>query len=97
MIGRSSEVIRLGKHYVYPISLSVILDDFHNINECQFVHQKDHLKIRIIPSGNYSEEDSRNIEERFRELYDYGFKLELELVDNLKRNKAGKFLFVMPA
>ena len=69
---------------------------FSNIQECQFIQEKeDRIKINIVRRKSYSAQDTQRLTQMLREIIDQKLNLEINFVDNIPRTKMGKFRFII--
>lgn len=94
--GRANEVIRYKDKLVYSATLSVLLWQFKNIKECQFVQEtNDELKINIVRRKDYSEKDTEELIKTLKKMIDERLTIAINFVDYIPRTKMGKFPFVI--
>ena len=81
------------------ISPSVLTHPFkpmHNIEASQIIQEEpDKLIVKIVKGPKYSDEDSKKLLNAFRERLGDKMKIELQFVDNLEREKSGKFRWII--
>ena len=88
--------MKFGNKYIFPASLSVIIDDIENILECQFVQETEtELTVNIVPGISYTKNDSELIKRKLAELIGDKVEIRLSFNDKIKRSPLGKFQFVM--
>lgn len=94
--GRTSEVIKYNGKSIHPATLSVILERFRNIKECQFIQEsEDRIKINIIKRETYLSKDTEELAKALKRIINEGLKIEINFVDDIPRTKFGKFQFVI--
>ena len=94
--GRTSEIMRFGNRFIFPASLSVIIDDIENLLECQFIQESEtKLTVNIVPGRSYEEKDSDSIKHKLAELVGDDVSIRLSFSDNIPRTPLGKFQFVI--
>lgn len=94
--GRANEVIKYKDKIVYSTTLSVILWQFRNIKECQFVQQsEDEIKVNIVKRKDYSEKDTQELIKTLQKTTDEKLSVSINFVDYIPRTTMGKFPFVI--
>lgn len=94
--GRTSEVIKYNGKSIYPATLSVVLEQFFNIKECQFIQdKKNEIKINIIKRKKYSSKDTEDLTKVLKRMIGKGLNLKINFVDDIPRTDMGKFQFII--
>jgi len=93
--GRVSEIIKYNGKYIYPATLSVMLERFPNIKECQFVKDDNKITINIVKRPLYSPEDTTRLVMMLKDMIDKNLNLDINFVDSIPRTKVGKFKFII--
>lgn len=76
--------------------LDHIFKQMYNIKESQIIQEKlDELTIKIVKRPNYSSFDERDLINSFQERMGSGIKLNFEYVNEIPREKNGKFRAVI--
>jgi phenylacetate-CoA ligase len=67
-----------------------------HVREGQIVQESlDSLVVKIVPSGNFSQQDAQDIIFRVQQRLGEDVRVQVELVDEIPRTKAGKFQAVV--
>jgi len=94
--GRICEVIKYKGKYLNSSALSVIVSQFRNIKECQFVQQSENeLILNIVKRNNFSEDNKREIIRYMHMHTDDKIDIKINFVDFIPRTKMGKFPFII--
>ena len=94
--GRANEVLRYNKKVIYSTTLSVILWQFKNIKECQFVQESEgEIKINIVKRTAYSEKDTQELIKTLQKMIDDKLDVSVNFIDYIPRTKMGKFPFII--
>lgn len=94
--GRNSEFIRYNGKFIYSATLSVILERFKNIKECQFIQDCENgIKVNIVKRKDYSERDTQELIRTLRNMIDGRLDVVINFTDHIPRTKMGKFPFVV--
>lgn len=94
--GRSNEVIKYKDKIIYSTTLSVLLWQFKNIKECQFVQEsEDEIKVNIVKRKDYTEKDTQELIKTLQKMIDEKLNVSISFVEYIPRTKVGKFPFVV--
>lgn len=94
--GRACEVIKYKDKYINSSALSIIVSQFKNIKECQFVQENENeLIINIVKRNNFSESDAKEVTRHLQRLINGGLDMKINFVESIPRTKMGKFPFVI--
>lgn len=81
------------------ISPSVLTHPFkpmHSVEASQIVQEDyDHVRIRLVPNERYSDADAAHLVREFKARLGDDVRVEIEIVTELPRTKAGKFKWVV--
>jgi len=81
--------------YIYPSTLSVILEHMGNVQECQFAQKKkDVLIIRIVKRKEYSQDDTDTLRKNIQWSMGGPVSIKFEFVESIPRTKMGKYQLV---
>jgi len=81
---------------ISPYIVVGITRRFTNIREHQFIQEDGNsLRILIIRSDSYTDEDSRALIEQMKNVFGEKMNIELEFVSSIPRTKSGKFRAVI--
>ncbi len=95
--GRSSNVIKGPNEFeINEARLSIILHDFNNIVEAQFVqHSFTDIDLRIVRNSSYNENDETKLKANIKECFDKNMTVRLVYVDEIERTNSGKLKLVI--
>lgn len=94
--GRTSELLVLKGHPIYPATLSVVLCKVENIRECQFEKLSDDtLRIRVVKRPAYTVHDEERLCQLVRDLVHEELAVTVEYFESLPRTALGKFPIVV--
>ena len=95
--GRSSNVIKGPDEFeINEARLSIILHDFNNIVEAQFVqHSQTDIDLRIVRNSSYNENDETKLQANIKECFDKNMSVRLVYVDEIERTNSGKLKLVI--
>ncbi len=91
---RESDIIKLGERYTNANTLSKMLDEIDEIKECQFLHSKDKLILKIVKRKKYIPKHHDQIISTLRSFFGKHPDLRIEYVKSIPRTKSGKFEFI---
>lgn len=82
--------------YISPSVLTHPFKPMHSVKASQIIQEDyEHIVIKIVASENYSDADTRHLKNEFMSRMGNGMRIDVELVDELSRTKAGKFKWVI--
>ena len=95
--GRSSNVIKGPNEFeINEARLSIILHDFNNIVEAQFIqHSLTDIDLRIVRNSSYNENDETKLQANIKECFDKNMTVRLVYVDEIERTNSGKLKLVI--
>lgn len=94
--GRQSDVIVFKGRIFYPTPLSVIIEDFPFIKECQFVQDSElSIMLNIVPKTDYSTSEVDRLIAKMKELISQDLKIDIKFVASIPRTKMGKYRFII--
>jgi phenylacetate-CoA ligase len=94
--GRETDVICYKGRRFYATALSVIVEEFNNIKECQFIQEGERsLRVNIVRSDLHTQNDTLRLVQRLKRLFDDELALNINFVDSIPRGPAGKFKFII--
>ena len=81
---------------MHALAVIYVLREIPSIREFQVVQERlDHLRVRIVPDGDFSGEAREIIAVRLAELFGGRLSLEIELEQAIPRSSAGKHRYVI--
>lgn len=93
--GRAVNYILTPEH-TKKVNLDLINRDIENIVETQYVQESiDELIVKIVATPNFTEKDEQKIINNTRDYISPNMKISIEKVDEIPRNKNGKFVNVI--
>ena len=94
--GRVQEfIVTADDELISLAAIHVRTPSYNNVVQFQFLQEsKGELTLRIVPSPNYSAEDTRQILEELRTQFHSKVKIEPEFVDGIPRTARGKYRFL---
>ena len=95
--GRSSNVIKGPDDFeINEARLSIILHDFNNIIEAQFVqHSLVDIDLNIVKNSVYDERDESKLRANIEECFDKRMRIKFVYVNEIERTKSGKLKLVI--
>lgn len=95
--GRSSDMLKTSDGKLHsPTVLEFLIDTAKHFKEFQLIQEDiDYLKVLIIPSKHYKEEDGVNFKYTLKELIRSDINIEIEIVPEIKRPKNQKHRFLI--
>jgi len=94
--GRVNDFLKFNGKYIYASTLSVILWEFKNIKECQFIQEnEDEIKINIVKREKYTEKDTQDLIKMLQKMIGQKLNIKIEFFDYIPRTKMGKFPFIV--
>ena len=95
--GRSSNVIKGPDGFeINEARLSIILHDFNNIVEAQFVqHSLTDIELRIVRNSVYNDKDEMQLRSNIAECFDKRMNVRLTYVEGIERTNSGKLKLVI--
>lgn len=95
VVGRLEDIV-VGRDGRRLVRFHSVFTDQPNVREGQVVQKSaDHLVLRIVGTASFSEHDCRSLISRTERRIGPGVKVEVEQVETIARNKAGKFKAVL--
>ena len=93
---RSNDIIRTpGGKRIYPSYFIHLLDGLPGIRQYQFIQSaSDRITLNLVTSARLGEEAANALRERVRREVDERMVLEINYVDEIRRNVSGKHRFV---
>ncbi len=94
--GRSSNVLKGPDGFeINEARLSIVLHDFNNIVEAQFVqHSLTDVDLRIVRNNAYNNADEEKLKANIAKCFDKRMNVKLVYVDVIERPASGKLKFV---
>ena len=104
--GRAGQIVRrihgrTGRYFTLPngsrvTNISVIAKKCSNIRFMQVVQRRlGAIEIRVVPDTGFSTADENRIVEEFRKKVGDAIELEITIVDDIERTRAGKYLSIV--
>lgn len=95
--GRSSNVLKGPDGFeINEARLSIVLHDFNNIVEAQFVqHSLTDIDLLVVKNSKYSEEDEKKLRANIAECFDKRMTVNMKYVDEVPKTKSGKLKLVV--
>lgn len=95
--GRSSNVIKGPEGFeINEARLSIVLHDFNNIVEAQFVqHALTDIDLLIVRNSSYSEYDEKQLRTNISECFDKRMNINIKYVEEVEKTKSGKLKLVV--
>ena len=95
IIGRIDDIL-ITKRGAYLGRLDHIFKEMHNIKESQIVQENiDKIIVKVVPREEFSEKDIGKLIEEFQKRLGSDMEIEIKLVDQIPREKSGKFKAVI--
>lgn len=95
--GRSANVLKgPGGFEINEARLSIVLHDFNNIIESQFIqHSLTDVDLLIVKNHLYNDNDELKLRDNIAENFDKRIKVNIKYVDSIQRTAAGKLKLVI--
>lgn len=95
--GRSSNVLKGPDGFeINEARLSIVLHDFNNIIEAQFVqHSLTDIELRLVKNQQYSTKDEEQLKANISHAFDQRMQVHIVYVDEIERTKSGKLKLVL--
>lgn len=95
--GRSSNVLRGPDGFeINEARLSIVLHDFNNIVEAQFVqYSLTDIDLLIVRNSQYNDRDERQLHANITECFDKRMNVIIKYVDEVEKTKSGKLRLVV--
>lgn len=95
--GRSSNVLKGPDGFeINEARLSIVLHDFNNIVEAQFVqHSLTDIDLLIVRNSKYNENDEHQLRANIAECFDKRMNVNIKYVSEVKKTKSGKLRLVL--
>lgn len=95
--GRSSNVLKGPDGFeINEARLSIVLHDFNNIVEAQFVqHSLTDIDLMIVRNTKYGEQDEKLLRANITECFDKRMNIIIKYVEEVEKTKSGKFKLVV--
>lgn len=95
--GRSSNVLKGPDGFeINEARLSIVLHDFNNIVEAQFVqHSLTDIDLLIVKNSSYNENDENKLQDNITECFDKRMNVNIKYVEEVEKTKSGKLRLVV--
>lgn len=95
--GRSSNVLKGPDGFeINEARLSIVLHDFNNIVEAQFVqHSLTDIDLLIVRNSQYNDNDERQLRTNIAECFDKRMNVNIKYVNEVEKTKSGKLRLVV--
>ena len=95
--GRSSNVLKGPDGFeINEARLSIVLHDFNNIVEAQFVqHTLTDIDLLIVRNSKYGEQDEKQLQANIAECFDKRMNVNIKYVIEVEKTKSGKLRLVV--
>lgn len=95
--GRSSNIIKGPDGFeINEARLSIILHDFNNIIEAQFVqHSLTNIVLKIVKNSYFDDKDEHQLLSNISDCFDKRMNVQLVYVNEIERTKSGKLKLVI--
>lgn len=95
--GRSSNVLKGPDGFeINEARLSIVLHDFNNIVEAQFVqHSHTDIDLLIVRNSKYNENDEHQLRANIADCFDKRMNVNIKYVSEVKKSKSGKLRLVL--
>jgi phenylacetate-CoA ligase len=78
--------------FISPVVFEHPFKPLRTVIESQIIQEdREHLRIRIVKSPGYSDQDTDHVIREIRHRIGAGMEIEIEFVDQIERTSAGKF------
>ncbi|TRZ51239.1 MAG: phenylacetate--CoA ligase family protein [Dehalococcoidia bacterium] len=95
VIGRIEDIL-ITRKGAYLGRLDHIFKEMRNIKESQIIQESiDNVTVKVVPRLGYSEKDSKRLLEEFNKRLGGDMNVEIQFVDEIPREKNGKFKAVI--
>jgi len=95
--GRVADIMALeGNVTVPPTEFTIVVKNVKNIKECQFIQiSEKEILVRLVKRKEFTKKDRATLIQNILRLVGHNIKVSLEFTDFIKREKNGKFKFVI--
>ena len=95
--GRSSNVLRGPDGFeINEARLSIVLHDFNNIVEAQFIqHSLTEVELKVVRNNSYDDDDERKLRSNISNCFDKRMNVKIQYVDEIDRPVSGKLKLVV--
>lgn len=95
--GRSSNVLKGPDGFeINEARLSIVLHDFNNIVEAQFVqHSLTDIDLLVVKNSKYNAGDEKQLRTNISECFDKRMTVNIKYVDEVPKTKSGKLRLVV--
>ena len=95
--GRSSNVLRGPDGFeINEARLSIVLHDFNNIVEAQFVqHTLTDISLLIVRNSSYNDDDEKQLRANLVACFDKRMNIHIKYVKEVEKTKSGKLRLVV--
>ena len=95
--GRSSNVIKGPDGFeINEARLSIVLHDFNNIVEAQFVqHSLENIVLKVVRNSAYNDKDEEKLKSNIAECFDKRMNVNIVYVEDIPRPISGKLKLVI--
>lgn len=95
--GRSSNVLKGPDGFeINEARLSIVLHDFNNIVEAQFVqHSLTDIDLKVVKNSSYNDGDEKKLKANIAECFDKRMIVKIEYVEDISRPVSGKLKLVV--
>lgn len=95
--GRSSNVLKGPEGFeINEARLSIVLHDFNNIVEAQFVqHSLTDIDLLIVRNSKYGKQDEKQLLSNIAECFDKRMKINIRYVKEVEKTRSGKLKLVV--
>lgn len=95
--GRSSNVLKGPDRFeINEARLSIVLHDFNNIVEAQFVqHTMTDIDLLVVRNLQYNDSDERQLQANITECFDKRMNVNIKYVNEVEKTKSGKLRLVV--
>lgn len=94
---KAEDIIALSDgRFISPSVLTHPFKPMHSVEQSQIVQEDyDRIVIKLVPNASYKAEEGRYLIDEFRKRLGDDVTVDIELVDELPRTRAGKFKWVI--
>lgn len=95
--GRSSNVLKGPDGFeINEAQLSIILHDFNNIIEAQFVqHSLTNIDLLVVKNSKYCEQDEKLLQANIEECFDKRITVNIKYVEAIQKTSSGKLKLIV--